>query len=139
MVRKLGGQDHSTWREVSQLSELQKGKTKNAHLRSTTNSPYLRHWRLPNRCSQPWLQAWRINRMFTSESSEVYSQWEGYKMRMYPSRGQTERICKSTWEKEAPHNTNGQWLVDLRDDHIHLPEQDPVNITMTDIQEKVCQ
>lgn len=30
------------------------------------------------------------------------------------------------------------WLVDLRQDHINLPEQGPVTITVTDIQERVA-
>lgn len=40
-------------------------------------------------------------------------------------------------EKEASHNTDAQWLVDLRVDHSNLPEQEPVTITMADIQESV--
>lgn len=39
--------------------------------------------------------------------------------------------------EDSTYNNNVQWLVDLRADHINLPEQDPVTITVGDIQERV--
>lgn len=40
-------------------------------------------------------------------------------------------------EKDPTYNNNAQWLVDLRVDHTNLPEQDPVNITVAKIRERV--
>ncbi len=54
-----------------------------------------------------------------------------------PPRSVTEQFWKNICEKEAAHNTNAQWLVDLRGDHSNLPEQDSVIITLADIQERV--
>ena len=75
--------------------------------------------------------------MFTTELFKAYSQWEGNKMKTDPPRGKTEKYWKDIWEKEASHNTNDWWLVDLREDHSPLPEQDPVNNTMGGIQESL--
>ncbi|TWW59283.1 hypothetical protein D4764_06G0008130 [Takifugu flavidus] len=36
--------------------------------------------------------------------------------------------------KEATHNSTAQWLQDLQAEHSQLPEQDPVVITLADIQ-----
>ena len=58
-------------------------------------------------------------------------------MRTDPTRAETEQYWKSIWEKEASHNTNAQWLVDLKADHSNLPEQDPVTVTMADNQDRV--
>ena len=58
-------------------------------------------------------------------------------MRTDPPRGETELYWKGIWEKESSHYIHAQCPVDLREDHSHLPEQDPVNITMVDIQERV--
>ena len=44
---------------------------------------------------------------------------------------------KGIQEKEASNNTHAQWLVDLREDHSHLQEQNPVNITMAHVQKRV--
>lgn len=38
------------------------------------------------------------------------------------------------WEKDATHNSNARWLLDLRADHSNLPEQGPVTITVADVQ-----
>eukprot|EP00064_Thunnus_orientalis_P013602 superscaffoldBa00002245_g13641 len=78
-----------------------------------------------------------INRMFSTEPSKVYSHWQGNNTRTDPPKAETEQYWKSIWEKEASHNINAQWLVDLRADHSNLPEQDLVTITMADIQERV--
>ena len=58
-------------------------------------------------------------------------------MRTDPPRAETDQYWKSKWEKEALHNTNAQWLYYLRADQGLPPEQEPVTITMADIQEPV--
>ena len=56
LEKKVKANVKPTRREVSQLSELEKGKTpKNP--RSTASRMKLRPWRLPSRRSQPWLHA----------------------------------------------------------------------------------
>ena len=49
----------------------------------------------------------------------------------------TEQYWKSIWEREPSHNSNAQWLVDLRTVHNNLPEQEPVTITIADIRQRV--
>ena len=39
--------------------------------------------------------------------------------------------------KMRRHNTNAQWLQDLRADHRNLPEQEPVTITAADVQQGI--
>ena len=56
-------------------------------------------------------------------------------MRTGPPRSETELYWKGIWEKETSHNTHAHWLVDLEEHQSHLPEEDPVKIPMTDIQE----
>ena len=49
-----------------------------------------------------------------------------------------EQHWKNIWEKkEATHNTNTQWLVALQAEHSKLPDQDPVVVTVADIQKRV--
>ena len=79
------------------------------------------------------VEAQRINRLVTTEPSKVYSQREDNKMRKDPPRGETKQYLKNIWEKEASHNTQAHWLMDLKEDHSHLPDQDPVKIIMADI------
>ncbi len=83
------------------------------------------------------VEARRINKMFSTEPAKVYSQWQGNNNRSDPPRAETEKYWKNIWEREASHNTDAQWLVDLRADHSNLPEQEPVTISMADIQERV--
>ena len=59
----------------------------------------------------------RINQLFSTEPAKVYSQWQGNNNRTAPPRLETEQYWKSIWEKDATHNGNAQWLVDLRADH----------------------
>ena len=54
-----------------------------------------------------------------------------------PPMAETEQYWKAIWRKEATHNTNTQWLVDLQADHSNLRDQDPVVITVVDIQKRV--
>lgn len=58
-------------------------------------------------------------------------------MRTTPPRLEMEQYWKSISEKEATHNGNAQWLVDLRVDHRNLREKGPVTITVAEIQERV--
>lgn len=44
-----------------------------------------------------------------------------------------KKVSKHTREKEASHNTNAKWLMDLRADHSNLLEQEPVIITEANI------
>ena len=67
----------------------------------------------------------------------MYPQWQGNNTRRDPPRAETEQYWKSIREKEASHMTNAQWLVDIRADHRNFPEQEPVTITVADIQERV--
>ncbi len=133
----------ATRREVSQLSELQKGVRKGlpkkynklsipealetAKQRLTALATRLKRYKGE-------AEARRINRMFSTEPSKVYSQWQGNNTRSDPPRAETEQYWKNIWEKEASHNTNAQWLEDLRTDHSNLPEQEPT----ADIQERVA-
>lgn len=49
---------------------------------------------------------------------------------------EVEHYWKSIWDKDAMHNNNAQWLVDLRAHHGNLhPEHASVTVTMGDIQE----
>ena len=130
-------------RDVSQLSELEKGKTtkvpKKYRKLSVTEALETAKQRLTALAARlksytRELEAWRINTMFTAEPSRVYSQWEGTKMRADPARGETELYFEGKWEKEASHNTHAQ---DLIEHPSHLPEQDQVNIMVADIQERV--
>ncbi len=60
--RRLKTKIEATWREVSQLSELQKGGEERCGEDGparTTHCPHLRHWRLPSKGSQLWLPDWR--------------------------------------------------------------------------------
>ena len=51
-------------------------------------------------------------------------------MRTVQPKGETELHWKDMREKELSHN-----MVDLRENHSHGPEQDPVNLTMAASQE----
>uniref|UniRef100_A0A3B3HW39 Reverse transcriptase domain-containing protein n=1 Tax=Oryzias latipes TaxID=8090 RepID=A0A3B3HW39_ORYLA len=82
-------------------------------------------------------EARRINRLFATQPAKVYAQWQGQNSRADPPRLETEQYWKSIWEKETAHNSNAQWLVSLREEHSNLPEQNPVTITVADIQERV--
>ena len=62
----------------------------------------------------------------------MYSQWQGNNNRSDPPRAEVEKYWKDIWEREASHNTDAQWLVDLRADHSNIPEQEPVTISMAD-------
>ncbi|KAK7877340.1 hypothetical protein WMY93_031944 [Mugilogobius chulae] len=62
---------------------------------------------------------------------------EGNNSRADPPGLETEQYWKSIWEREASHNSDAQWLMDLRKDHSNLPEQNPVTTTVADIQERV--
>ena len=53
------------------------------------------------------------------------------------TNNENEQFWKSILEKEALHNTDGLWLVDLRADHSNLPELEQMTITMVDNQERV--
>lgn len=39
--------------------------------------------------------------------------------------------------KEASHSIDAKWIEDLRTDHSKLPNQEPVTVTDTDVQETV--
>ncbi|XP_051906082.1 uncharacterized protein LOC127590686 [Hippocampus zosterae] len=82
-------------------------------------------------------EARRINRLFATRPAKVYAQWQGPNNRADPPRLETERYCKGIWEKAVAHNGSAQWLVTLREEHSNLPEQNPVTITVADIQERV--
>ena len=47
------------------------------------------------------VEAQRINRMFNTEPTKVYSQLKGKNMRTDPPRGETELYWKDIWEKKA--------------------------------------
>ena len=108
-----------TQREVSQLSELQKGETtkvlKKYSKLSISEALETAKKRLTalDGCLKRYtrdVEARRINRIFTTEPSEVYSQWEGNKMRTDLPRGESELYWKVIWEKEASNNTSvDQW------------------------------
>ena len=145
--RRLETKIKEARREVSQLSEAQKGAMKQqvpkrysqmaipealetAKQRLQALASRLKRYTRDN-------EAKRINRLFATQPAKVYSQWQGNNSRADPPRLETERYWKGIWEKEASHNSNAQWLVDLREDHSNLPEQKPVTITVADVQERV--
>ena len=49
-----------------------------------------------------------------------------------PPKAKIEQYWKSIWEKEASHNTNASWLVDLSH-----PQQEPATIVVPDIKERI--
>ena len=75
--------------------------------------------------------------MFTSKLPKVYFLWEDNKTRTYPPRVEAALYSKRILEKEASNITHGHGLVDIREDHRNLPEQDLGNITMEDFFERV--
>uniref|UniRef100_A0A7N8XHF5 Reverse transcriptase domain-containing protein n=1 Tax=Mastacembelus armatus TaxID=205130 RepID=A0A7N8XHF5_9TELE len=143
--RRLEAKIRVTRREVSQLSELQRRGMKFGKKYSRLSIPEAletakqRLTALATRLKRYTreIEARRINRMFSTEPSKVYSQWEGSNTRADPPRLETERYWKNIWEREASHNTSAQWLADLRADHSNLPEQEPVTIATADIRERV--
>lgn len=145
--RRLEAKIKEVRREVSQLSEAQKGAMKKqvpkrynqlpipealetAKQRLQALASRLKRYTRDN-------EARRINRLFATQPAKVYAQWQGNNTRADPPRLETERYWKGIWEREASHNTDAQWLVDLREDHSNLPEQNPVTITVADIQGRV--
>lgn len=139
--RRLKEKFKATWREVSQLSELQiGGKERETTAQEVQQATYNRGTRdcqtkthgpgkpgcllSPGERYTREVEARRINKMFSTNPSKVYSQWQGGKTTADPSRAETEQCWKNIWE-EATHNTNAQGLVDLRAEHSNLPEQDP--------------
>ncbi|XP_076733794.1 uncharacterized protein LOC143414044 [Maylandia zebra] len=144
--RRLEGKIKVARREVSQLTELQKGATKKVHKKysklsipEALETAKQRLTALASRLRRYTreIEGRRINQLFSTEPAKVYSQWQGNNKRTAPPRLETEQYWKSIWEKDATHNGNAQWLVDLRADHSDLPEQGPVTITVADIQERV--
>lgn len=75
----------------------------------------------------------RIN-LYSTEPSKLYSQCQGNNIRTAPPRLKLEEHWKTIWKKDITHN---MWLVELRADHSNLPEQDPVNVMVTDIQNRI--
>uniref|UniRef100_A0A669EZW7 Reverse transcriptase domain-containing protein n=1 Tax=Oreochromis niloticus TaxID=8128 RepID=A0A669EZW7_ORENI len=144
--RRLEGKIKVARREVSQLTELQKGATKKVHKKysklsipEALETAKQRLTALASRLRRYTreIEGRRINQLFSTEPAKVYSQWQGNNKRTAPPRLETEQYWKSIWENDATHNGNAQWLVDLRADHSDLPEQGPVTITVADIQERV--
>uniref|UniRef100_A0A3P9C3E3 Potassium channel, subfamily K, member 10a n=1 Tax=Maylandia zebra TaxID=106582 RepID=A0A3P9C3E3_9CICH len=135
--RRLEGKIKVARREVSQLTELQKGATnkvpkkysklsipealETAKQRLTALASRLRRYTRE-------IEGRRINQLFSTEPAKVYSQWQGNNKRTAPPRLETEQYWKSIWEKDATHNGNAQWLEDLRADHSDLPEQGPHSV-----------
>lgn len=81
------------------------------------------------------VEAWKTNRMFSSELAKVYSQCQANKMRTGPPS-----IQYWDWtllDEHMREGASGQWLEDLRTDQSHLPEQDEVTIMIADIQDTV--
>lgn len=73
--------------------------------------------------------------MFFKELYKVYSQLQNNKGTTSDlPRAETELHRKDIWEKKASLSTNAQWLADLRADQSNFPKQEPVTITVTDIQ-----
>ena len=62
-------------------------------------------------------EARRVNRIFSTEPSKVYAQWQVNKMRIDPPRAETKQYWKNLWEREPSHNTDAPWLGHLRADH----------------------
>ncbi|XP_051919952.1 uncharacterized protein LOC127599769 [Hippocampus zosterae] len=82
-------------------------------------------------------EARRINGLFATQPAKVYTQWQGPNNRADPPRLETERYWEGIWEKEVAHNSSARWLVTLREEHSNIPEQNPVTITVADIQERI--
>ena len=126
--KRLEAKIKATRREVSQLAELQKGNMVNKGARRKYNSLSIpealetakqRLSALATRLKRYTKEgeARRINKLFSTEPAKVYSQWQGNNNRSDPPRAEVEKYWKDIWEREASHNTDAQWLVDLRADH----------------------
>lgn len=76
----------------------------------------------------------RINQLYYTEPSKVYSQCQGNNIRTQTPRLKLEQCWKTIWKKDITHN---MWLVELRADHSNLPEKDPVTIIVIDIQNRI--
>ncbi|KAK7930440.1 hypothetical protein WMY93_006835 [Mugilogobius chulae] len=145
--RRLEAKIKAARREVSQLTEAQRGAMKRPVPRRYSQMPIpealetakQRLQALASRLKRYTKEneAKRINRLFATQPAKVYSQWQGNNSRADPPRLKSEQYWKSIWEREASHNSDAQWLMDLRKDHSNLPEQNPVTITVTNIQERV--
>ena len=145
--RRLEAKIKEARREVSQLSEVQKGVMKKQAPKRYIQMPIpealetakQRLQALASRLKRYTREneARRVNRLFATQPAKVYAQWQGNTSRADPPRLETEQFWKGIWEREASHNRDAQWLVDLREDHSKQPEQNPVTITVTDIQERV--
>jgi len=83
----------------------------------------------------------RINRLFTSDPSKVYSMLRGNgpaRQQQDPPMKDTELFWKGIWGKEAVHNGQASWLEELKHDwQPRLDRQQPVTITECDIRRRV--
>nr|XP_049581805.1 uncharacterized protein LOC125972245 [Syngnathus scovelli] len=145
--RRLEAKIKIARREVSQMTEAQKGAMKKQVPKKYSHMPIpealetakQRLQALASRLKRYTREneARRINRLFTTQPAKVYAQWQGNNSRADPPRLETEQYWKDIWEREASHKKDAQWLVALRKDHSKLPEQNPVTITVADIQRRV--
>lgn len=127
--RRLEAKIKEARREVSQTTEAQKGAMKKqvpkrysqmsipegletAKQRLQALASRLQRYTREN-------EARRINRLFTTQPAKVYAQWQGNDSRADPPRLETEQYWKGIWEREASHNRDAQWLVDLRERSEH--------------------
>ncbi|XP_051935035.1 uncharacterized protein LOC127609236 [Hippocampus zosterae] len=146
--RRLEAKIKAARNDVSQLTEAQRGVMKRPipekyiqmtipeALETAKQRPQALSSRLKRYTKEN--EARRINRLFATQPAKVYAQWQGPNNRADPPRLETERYWKGIWEKEkVAHNSSAQWLVTLREEHSNLPEQNPVIITVADIQERV--
>ena len=79
----------------------------------------------------------RINRLFISDPSKVYSMLRGSGptgQQPDPPMKDTEQFWNGIWGKEAAHNSQARWLEELKQDwHPRLSQQQPVTITECDL------
>ncbi|XP_078020835.1 uncharacterized protein LOC144459905 [Epinephelus lanceolatus] len=147
VLGRLEAKIKATRKEVSQLSELLKGvgkkgiprKYNKLSIPEALETAKQRFTGLAT-CLKRYTrkaETRRIKRMFSTKPSKAYSLWQGNSIRIDPPWAETEQYWKSIREKEASHNTDAKWLVDLRADHSNLPDQESLTITMADIQERV--
>ncbi|XP_051931164.1 uncharacterized protein LOC127607108 [Hippocampus zosterae] len=145
--RRLEAKIKAARKDVSQLTEAQRGVMKRPiperyiqmtiHEALETDKQRLQALSSRLKRYTKENEARRINRLFATQPAKVYAQWQGLNKIADPPRLETERYWKGIWEKEVAHNSSAQWLVTLREEHSNLPEQNPVTITVADIQERV--
>ena len=141
-----------TRREISQLSEIERGKTIKDHKRlmkkygRTPVSESLETQKQKLVALSSRLERYTkdsefkwINSTFQTDPGKVYTQLKGVENNKQdePPKQETETFWKNIWENQVTHNTNADWLKDLEQDYSQDQEQENIRITEKDLKERV--